>query len=328
MSDSQTLQWQALSRDHHLPPFTDFKALNAKGTRIITRGEGVYLWDSEGHKILDAMAGLWCVNLGYGREELVEAATRQMRELLQEAGAGVSLRPSEYRDGTVGVGGSRTTGNDAVPSIVLAAEQYNMIARNLASGVPVELRVELRTRYDEGDTRTFNVIAEIPGSDPALRDETVLVGAHLDSWHASSGATDNGDGAIAVMEAMAAATIPRGATPAMNRRSCQVKFRPWVESPTPSGLTTRTRPATTASPPRPSARTSSSATSAESSTKSIPTRSTVSWSLNSRSARPTRVSRLPMTTPATVTATKPLGSMTALHASNSSTTLASVKMFS
>lgn len=81
MSDSQTLHWQALSRDHHLPPFTDYKALNAKGTRIITRGEGVYLWDSEGHKILDAMAGLWCVNVGYGRQELIEAATRQMREL-------------------------------------------------------------------------------------------------------------------------------------------------------------------------------------------------------------------------------------------------------
>jgi len=81
MSDSQTLHWQALSRDHHLPPFTDYKALNAKGTRIITRASGVYLWDSEGHKILDAMAGLWCVNVGYGREELIEAATRQMREL-------------------------------------------------------------------------------------------------------------------------------------------------------------------------------------------------------------------------------------------------------
>ncbi|PKL96209.1 MAG: aspartate aminotransferase family protein [Gammaproteobacteria bacterium HGW-Gammaproteobacteria-9] len=75
------MHWQALSRDHHLPPFTDYKALNAKGTRIITKASGVYLWDSEGHKILDAMAGLWCVNLGYGREELVEAATRQMREL-------------------------------------------------------------------------------------------------------------------------------------------------------------------------------------------------------------------------------------------------------
>ncbi|MCB4796564.1 aspartate aminotransferase family protein [Pseudomonas sp. NP21570] len=81
MSDSKTLHWQALSRDHHLPPFTDYKALNAKGTRIITKASGVYLWDSEGHKILDAMAGLWCVNLGYGREELVEAATKQMREL-------------------------------------------------------------------------------------------------------------------------------------------------------------------------------------------------------------------------------------------------------
>lgn len=81
MSDSQTLQWQALSRNHHLPPFTDYKALNTKGTRVITRASGVYLWDSEGHKILDAMAGLWCVNVGYGREELVEAATRQMREL-------------------------------------------------------------------------------------------------------------------------------------------------------------------------------------------------------------------------------------------------------
>ncbi|HLT05814.1 MAG TPA: aspartate aminotransferase family protein [Pseudomonas sp.] len=77
----QTEHWQALSRDHHLAPFTDYQALNQKGARIITRAEGVYLWDSEGHQILDGMAGLWCVNVGYGREELVEAATRQMREL-------------------------------------------------------------------------------------------------------------------------------------------------------------------------------------------------------------------------------------------------------
>jgi len=127
---------------------------------------------------------------------------REMRELLKEAGAGMALRPSSYRDGTVGVGGSRTTEDGAVPSIILAAEQYNMIARLAAKGMPPELRLELRTRYDEDDTRTFNVIAEIPGSDPDLRDEIVLVGAHIDSWHTSSGATDNGDGAIAVMEAM------------------------------------------------------------------------------------------------------------------------------
>ncbi|WP_375740986.1 aspartate aminotransferase family protein [Pseudomonas boanensis] len=81
VTNPQTREWQALGRDHHLPPFTDYKALNAKGARIITKAEGVYIWDSEGNKILDGMAGLWCVNVGYGREELVQAAARQMREL-------------------------------------------------------------------------------------------------------------------------------------------------------------------------------------------------------------------------------------------------------
>ncbi|MFC5694830.1 aspartate aminotransferase family protein [Pseudomonas sp. GCM10022186] len=81
VTNPQTLEWQKLGREHHLPPFTDYKALNAKGARIITKAEGVYIWDSEGNKILDGMAGLWCVNVGYGREELVQAATRQMREL-------------------------------------------------------------------------------------------------------------------------------------------------------------------------------------------------------------------------------------------------------
>ncbi|BCA26303.1 aspartate aminotransferase family protein [Metapseudomonas otitidis] len=81
VTNPRTLEWQALSRDHHLPPFTDYKALNAKGARIITKAEGVYVWDSEGNKILDGMAGLWCVNVGYGREELVQAAANQMREL-------------------------------------------------------------------------------------------------------------------------------------------------------------------------------------------------------------------------------------------------------
>ena len=77
----QTLQWQQLSNDHHLAPFSDFKQLKEVGPRIITHAKGVYLWDSEGHKILDGMAGLWCVAVGYGREELVQAAEKQMREL-------------------------------------------------------------------------------------------------------------------------------------------------------------------------------------------------------------------------------------------------------
>ena len=77
----QTLQWQQLSNDHHLAPFSDFKQLKEVGPRIITHAKGVYLWDSEGHKILDGMAGLWCVAIGYGRDELADAASKQMREL-------------------------------------------------------------------------------------------------------------------------------------------------------------------------------------------------------------------------------------------------------
>jgi putrescine aminotransferase len=80
-NNPQTLEWQALSNEHHLAPFTDFKQLKEKGPRIITRAKGVYLWDSEGNKILDGMAGLWCVAIGYGRDELAEAASKQMREL-------------------------------------------------------------------------------------------------------------------------------------------------------------------------------------------------------------------------------------------------------
>lgn len=80
-NNPQTREWQALSNDHHLAPFSDFKQLKVKGPRIITKAHGVYLWDSEGNKILDGMAGLWCVAIGYGRDELADAAAKQMKEL-------------------------------------------------------------------------------------------------------------------------------------------------------------------------------------------------------------------------------------------------------
>lgn len=76
-----TAELQALDAAHHMHPFTDGDDLNAKGARIITRASGVYLTDSEGNEILDAMAGLWCVNIGYGRDELADVAARQMRQL-------------------------------------------------------------------------------------------------------------------------------------------------------------------------------------------------------------------------------------------------------
>ena len=72
---------QQLDAAHHMHPFNDNAALAKKGTRILTKGEGCYVWDSEGNKLLDAFAGLWCVNIGYGRRELGEVASRQMTQL-------------------------------------------------------------------------------------------------------------------------------------------------------------------------------------------------------------------------------------------------------
>ncbi len=76
-----TGELQALDAAHHMHPFTANGQLAQKGARIITRAQGVRLTDSEGAELIDGMAGLWCVNIGYGRHELAEAAARQMREL-------------------------------------------------------------------------------------------------------------------------------------------------------------------------------------------------------------------------------------------------------
>ena len=76
-----TAQIQALDSAHFLHPFTDFKDMNARGSRIMTHAEGIYVWDSEGKRVLDAMSGLWCVNAGYARKELAEAAYQQMMTL-------------------------------------------------------------------------------------------------------------------------------------------------------------------------------------------------------------------------------------------------------
>ena len=76
-----TAELQAIDAAHHMHPFTAGAELSAMGARVITRAEGVFLTDSDGNEILDGMAGLWCVNIGYGREELVQAAAEQMRQL-------------------------------------------------------------------------------------------------------------------------------------------------------------------------------------------------------------------------------------------------------
>jgi putrescine---pyruvate transaminase len=81
VTPTDTTRLQSWDRAHHVHPFTDAKTTAGKPVRVMTRGDGVYVWDSEDNRFLDGMAGLWCVNVGYGRRELVEAATRQLEEL-------------------------------------------------------------------------------------------------------------------------------------------------------------------------------------------------------------------------------------------------------
>jgi carboxypeptidase Q len=88
-----------------------------------------------------------------------------------------------------------------LPQVTVASEDYNRLVRMIKNGVKPKMTVEVDAQYHDDDPTQYNTIAEIPGTDPALRDEIVMLGAHLDSWHSSTGATDNGAGSAAVMEA-------------------------------------------------------------------------------------------------------------------------------
>ncbi|MDH3735119.1 MAG: aminotransferase [Gemmatimonadota bacterium] len=77
----RTRDWQDLDRRHHVHPFVDPQSVKERGTRVIVGADGCHLVDADGRRILDAMAGLWCVNLGYGRRELARVAAAQMDEL-------------------------------------------------------------------------------------------------------------------------------------------------------------------------------------------------------------------------------------------------------
>jgi putrescine---pyruvate transaminase len=129
-TERTTEQWQRADAAHFLHPFTDFKALAKKGSRIITRADNIYLWDSDGKKILDAMSGLWCVNVGFGQRALIDAATRQMAELpfynaffqtasppaIELAELLASTSPPQFQH--VFFSGSGSEGNDTVVRMV------------------------------------------------------------------------------------------------------------------------------------------------------------------------------------------------------------------
>jgi Zn-dependent M28 family amino/carboxypeptidase len=89
-----------------------------------------------------------------------------------------------------------------VPTVVVAAEHYGRVARTLARGVPVTLELDVRNTWHDADRSSFNILAELPGTDARLKDEVVMLGAHFDSWHAGTGATDNAAGSAIMMEAL------------------------------------------------------------------------------------------------------------------------------
>lgn len=99
-------------------------------------------------------------------------------------------------------GASRAKGAPQVPFVHVATESYGRIYRMAQRGVPVMLELEMQNHFYPADSSSFNVIGEILGSDPALKDEVVMIGGHFDSWHAGTGATDNGAGSATMMEAM------------------------------------------------------------------------------------------------------------------------------
>jgi carboxypeptidase Q len=120
---------------------------------------------------------------------------------IRAGGAAVLIKPSRGMHGTVFVqAASREAVGDTLPKVVLAGEHYNLIVRLLQQKIPVKLRVNVKAHFID-DRNTYNVLAEIPGSDPALKDQVVMLGAHLDSWHTGTGATDNADGVVAALEA-------------------------------------------------------------------------------------------------------------------------------
>jgi hypothetical protein len=136
-----------------------------------------------------------------GAPPMPRTGATSLMQALHDSGAGVLLRASAGEHGTVFVLGT-DRGANAMPTMVLAAEHYNMIARLVERGEPVKLRVAIQSRYLTTDPNRYNVVADLPGADPILKNDVVLLGGHLDSWHTGTGASDNADGAAAVMEAM------------------------------------------------------------------------------------------------------------------------------
>jgi len=132
------------------------------------------------------------------------ADTATMRWLSGQGVAAILLADASHVGGDIGTnnGASRVKDAPKIPTVHMAQESYGRIWRMLEKNVPVTLELNMQNTFYPQNTSSFNVIGEIPGTDPKLKDEVVMIGAHFDSWHAGTGATDNGAGSGVMMEAM------------------------------------------------------------------------------------------------------------------------------
>ena len=142
----------------------------------------------------------------YRDEKVAALFNRGGDSVMASAGSDLSIQQQRTDGGTIfpSGGGSRTSDPATVlPTVTLAVEHYNRMARLLDRNIPVKVELNLETKFhEESSPSGFNTVAEIPGTDPALKDEVVLLGAHFDSLPAATGATDNATGSGAMMEAM------------------------------------------------------------------------------------------------------------------------------
>jgi len=132
--------------------------------------------------------------------KLQDAACRRLKDL-----GALAILTGNGRDGTVDVeanSGFRPGTSQALPQAVISAVDQLKIERLIKSGHPVELALTIRGKFYDGDLKGYNVVAEIPGTDPSLKTQLVMLGGHLDSWPAATGATDNAAGCAVMMEAV------------------------------------------------------------------------------------------------------------------------------
>lgn len=135
----------------------------------------------------------------------MQALTSAIDSFFRREGVAAQIAPSGWQYSVLRVGGANAVarakdGATPVPALIVSVEQYGQIYRNIKRGVPVKIELNVQNRFLTADTRAYNTLADLPGTDKA--DEYVMLGAHLDSWHAGTGATDNASGSVVMMEAM------------------------------------------------------------------------------------------------------------------------------